>query len=374
MATILQTPAIYAIAHFDPGYEQVIEFYYTDNQPYKNRLVITDNGTGKVVYDKITESMRLSSIIPQNTLSPGKQYLAQIQVFDFNNNHSNLSDPILFYCLASPRFRFSNVSNGDIHRSATISLSLDYYQPENESLKDYQFFLYSNDKVLLSSSATIYSPTPEPYSFSGLKNNTTYYIRATGETIHGVQLDTNYIEIMVSYSELPTNAVFSAENNFHGGYIQLATNVIIIGYELGNDNYMLKDGVLTLEDNYLLYHSGFKVNRDFSLFVEAKQLPIGKFLTTNDNSFSLHIVNICDEYYCKLAVKDSDAVYFSPLPKAQSVNSETTCPCKNLSSYQINTIKSSYDDDEFIVFEVKRSKGIYSIHTYYRKDHQEVTT
>lgn len=373
MAAILQTPAVYAITPFDPGREQVIEFYYTDNQPCKNRLVITDNETGKVVYDKTAESMRLCAVLPGNILSPGKQYLAQIQVFDFDNNHSNLSEPTLFYCLAAPRFRFFGINDGDVLRSATAGLTLDYFQSDQERLKSYRFFLYSGDRILLSSSDTFYSPTPEPYAFTGLNNNTVYYLRATGETVHGVMLDTGYIEITVSYGELPVNAVFSVENNYSGGYIQLATNVIIIGYRLKNDSYRLQDGALTLEDNYLLYHSGFRAADDFSLFVEAKQLPVGKFLTTNDDSFSLHIVNICGTRYCKLAVKDSDAVCFTPLPEPQAEGGGNVPACPLGGKQQTPIPAPAGGEDAYIVFEVKRVRGIYSIHAYYRKDHQEVT-
>lgn len=373
MAAILQTPSVYAITPFDPGREQVIEFYYTDSQPCKNRLVITDNETGQVTYDKTTESMRLCAVLPGNTLSPGKQYLAQVQVFDFDNNHSNLSDPALFYCLASPRFRLSGIRDGDVLRSAAANLTLDYFQPEQERLKSYRFFLYSGDRVLLSSSEPFYSPTPQPYAFTGLKNNTLYCLRATGETVHGVLLDTGYVEIAVSYGELPSNAVFSVENNYGGGYIQVATNVIVIGYRLKNDSYRLADGALTLEDNYLLYHSGFRVTDDFSLFVEAKQLPYGKFLTAGGDGFSLHIVNLCGARYCKLAVKDSDTVCFAPLPASPEEDAESRPICPLADVRQAPPSGPAPDEDAYVVFEVKRIGGLYSLHAYYRKEHQEVT-
>ncbi len=373
MATILQTPAVCAITPFDPGHEQVIEFYYTDNQPCKNRLVITDNETGRVVYDKTVESMRLCAVLPGNILSPGKQYLAQIQVFDYDNNHSNLSEPVLFYCLASPRFRLLGYQNGDILRSAAVDLALDYFQPEQERLKSYRFFLYSGDRILLSSSDTFYSSSPQSYAFTGLNNNTVYCLRATGETVHGVFLDTGYVEITVSYGELPSNAVFSVENNYKGGYIQVATNVIIIGYRLKNDNYRLADGALTLEDNYLLYHSGFRAADDFSLFVEAKQLPPGKFLTTGDDGFSLHIVTICGTRCCKLTIGDSDTVCCVPLPIPRTENVEDKPVCPLAAAQRALLSVPPQEEDASIVFEVKRIGGIYSLHTYYRKDPQEVT-
>ena len=62
------------------------------------------------------------------------------------------------------------------------------------------------------------------------------------------------------------------------------------------------------------------VTDDFSLFVEAKELPVRTFLTTNDNMFSLSIVDICGVYYCKLEVKNSSFVQYESLPKARLVD------------------------------------------------------
>ena len=86
MAIILQTPSIGAIQSFDPAFDNAIDYYYEDNQQYKNRIVITDNETNAVVYDKTEDSMRLYATIPANILTPGKQYLAQVQVYDIDGN------------------------------------------------------------------------------------------------------------------------------------------------------------------------------------------------------------------------------------------------------------------------------------------------
>ena len=39
----LSTPSIISINAFDPRYDYVVEFYYTDSQSVKNRAVIIDN-------------------------------------------------------------------------------------------------------------------------------------------------------------------------------------------------------------------------------------------------------------------------------------------------------------------------------------------
>lgn len=367
MATILQTPSIEAISSFDPAYDATINFYYDDNQPYKNRIVITDNNTSTVVYDNTEDSMRLYATIPANTLIAGKQYLAQVQVFDVDGNHSNLSDPILFYCFTTPILKFTNVEDGDVYRNASIELGLSYSQTENEEIKDYQFVLYSEDKILQSSSDVIYSPVLSTYTFYGLANNTKYYLRAFGETIHGMVIDTGYIVLNVQYDVIPANVGFQIVNQYNSGYIRIETNILSVGYEVENDNYKFEDGCVTLTNNSVLYNNGFEVADDFSLFIEAKKLPITRFFTTNDNDISLLIINICDTYYCRLNIKDSDIIMCTSLPKARLATDDGSYIVTD-DGKQIEIIDTSYDDNEFVVFELKRIQGLYSLNAYYKKE------
>ena len=367
MAIILQTPSIEAIQPFDPNYETIVNFYYDDNQPYKNRIVITDNETNIIVYDNTEDSMRLYTIIPANILTAGKQYLAQVQVFDIDGNYSNLSDPVLFYCFTTPLLSFIGINDNDVYRNASIKLTLNYTQNESEEIKDYQFALYTEDKIVVSSSGSIYSSTLSPYTFYGLKNNTKYYLRAYGETVHGMQMDTGYIGINIQYNIIPSNMAFQLTNQYRNGYIQIETNIISIGYKLENDNYRFEDGYLILDDNSLTYNEGFEIIDDFSLFIEAKKLPVKRFFTTDDNNISLSIINVCNVYYCRLHVKNSDLVICASLPKAR-LSTDNGGYIITDNGMQLEIINTSYDDDEFVVFELKRIKGLYSLNAYYKRD------
>lgn len=367
MARILQTPSITAIDSFDPSYDRDIDFYYEDNQPYKHRIVIINNQTNQTVYDKTIESMRKYITIPAKTLTGGVQYLIQIQVFDIDGNKSNLSDPVLFYCFSIPILNFSNVINEQIYRNASIELSLTYSQAQNEQIKDYQFTLYSQDKILLTSSKVFYSSTLSSYTFYGLQNNTKYYVRAYGETINGMQMDTGYVAINIQYERIPANIGFYIQNIYDKGYISIETNILSIGYETENDNYEFVDGCLILKNNSLTYNEGFEITGDFSLFIEAKKLPISKFFTVGDGSISLNIVKICNTYYCRLFVKDSSLVMCTALPKARiTTNNGEYIITEDGKTIEI--INTSYDDNELVVFELKRVKGIYSLNVYYKQE------
>lgn len=361
---ILQTPSLNRITPLPPSQDNSISFTYTDNQPVKNRAVITDNSTGDIVYDRTQDTRTLTHAIPAGTLAAGNKYLIRLQVFDIDNNSSNLSDPVLFYCLSAPSFSLHNLTDRSVTNNANIPLSIDYSQAEGEGLRDVQFFKYSSDKTLLAKSAVIYSRTPS-YEFYTLENNTTYYFRAIGETDHGIALDTGYIEVSTMFETIPVNIVFTLDNIYREGYIQFTSNIIIVLYELENDNYKIEDGMLTLWDNSLTY-SNFSADEDFILFVEAKKLPLGKtFLTTNDNNISLSIIEVCGTYYCRLTVKESNYSLYTPFPNPIITADNGDLIITETGQY-IEFTSGTYNDNDLFVFELKRKNGYYSLKIYPR--------
>lgn len=365
MGIVLQTPSVISFKPFDPSFDFAVKFIYDGNQSVKNRVVITDNASSLVVYDEVQTTMKLQHTIPANTLAVGKRYLLQLQVLDSDGNSSNLSDAVLFYCFTTPTFNFNNITDGMTYKNTSITLAVNYSQPDNEQLKSLQFLKYSYDKTLLTQSNIFHSLAG--FSFNGLQNNTTYYFRAVGETVHGLPLDTGYVKVNVEYKTLPANIIFSINNNYCEGYIKLISGIKDIEYKFDNDSYELKDGLLTLKNNSLIYMNSFSINSDFVLFVEAKNLPLQKFLTANNDEFSLSIVNICDVYYCKLSVKNSELSMFAPLPKARLSTDRNELIITD-DGKMIEIVNTSYDDDSLVVFEVKRIGGNYSLNSYYKSE------
>lgn len=367
MARFLQTPAVIPITPFDPSQDYTVSFLYSDNQIVKNRAIVTNNSTNTVEYDSTVTSMRLQHIIPANSLKSGNQYLIQIQVFDAYGNMSNLSQSLLFYCYSTPSFGFTNISDNISYKNASINLILNYSQSENEPIKNFEFFKYSYNKTMLENSPVLYTESNMAYSFYGLENNTYYYFRAIGETLHGIPLDTGYIKVNVSFNTIPANIFFQVENNYKGGYISLKLNIKNIGYELKNDNYELKDGMLILRDNTLTYNDGFTIDDDFSLFVEAKNLPLKTFLTTNNNTFSLSIIDVCGMYYCRLSVKDSSFKQYVALPKAKLVTDDGKLLITD-NGKLIEIVDTSTGENSLVVFEVKRKNGYYGLRAYFESE------
>lgn len=360
----LPTPSLIAVGVFDPAEPYDIRFTYTGSQPVKNRLVITDPETYEIVYDRTLLTMRLLHTIPAGTLQANKRYTASVQVFDADDNKSSLSESALFYCYTKPDFFMADIPA--VCKNATITLSLSYLQPEGETLKFYQFFMCDSNHNILNRSDTFYTEEHLHYAFGGLQNRHTYCFRAIGETTHGYKLDTGYLAVAVDYNVVPTNAVLVLENEYRRGYISVRTNIKSIGYELKNDNYLFEDAALTLYGgNYVKYNEGFSLDKDFSLFVEAKKLQAGTFLQAENGAFTLGIVQVCGFYYCEL--RAGDYVLYCPLPKPSLAATDgdylVTANGKTL-----EIINQDYDDDDFIVFEVKRGGSVCRLNAYHKSN------
>ena len=92
-------PQINKINPLDATKDNIISMSYVGNMPYSNRIVIYDATTLAVLYDNTSTNTNYSieHTIPANTLTNGKKYAIQGQVFDINGNASALSDKAYFY-------------------------------------------------------------------------------------------------------------------------------------------------------------------------------------------------------------------------------------------------------------------------------------
>lgn len=365
----LTTPILNNITTFDPLLDTQISFSYSDNQIKKKRLIITNSKTSTTVYDEIQLGMKLSYLLTGQTLPVG-QYTAQIQVFDFDENASELSSPVLFYCYSSPEFSFQDFTN-TIH-SGTLSLSLEYIQAENEKLKEYTYYLYDFDKSLLKTSNTFFTLIDEQFSFYGLRNEQNYYVQCKGKTVHGMTVDTGLNEVYVDYVMQPNNVLLKLTNHINEGFITIDCNIIDIGYEFDNDNYEIVDGELILSNNKITYKSGFKFSDEFSIFIKSRKLPLGGtflILKTLDGKIELSIIERGGEYYCKLSTESAIDTYnrYTYLPYPQLIDTEGFL-LSDTAGNQLRDSSTEYKDEYTTVFELKRKNGLYSLNAYYERN------
>jgi len=103
-------PILKQISAFDKNDSVNFHFNFYGNQPMKNRLIIKNNITNAVIYNKIQETLHSYHILSSNTLVNGNVYNAQLSIFDENDVESDLSNTVTFHCYSTPLFSFINLN------------------------------------------------------------------------------------------------------------------------------------------------------------------------------------------------------------------------------------------------------------------------
>lgn len=368
MAT-LPTPTLSLISTFDPSENNNIYFSYSGNQIEKKRIIIVDNKTFETVLDNTQLGMKLCYDLPANTIKVG-QYTAQVQVFDFDGNSSELSQPIIFYCYSIPIASFSNFTS-KINK-ASINLSLSYRQAENDPIKEFTFYLYDLQKNLVTKSNSFYSLNDSSYTFLGLKNLTTYYVQCKGTSLHNMEFDTGLCEINVNYIVQPNNMLLLLSNNKCEGYIQVDCNIIDVGYIIEGGDPEFSNGEIILDNKKVTYISGFDFSDNFSMFVKARKTPLdtpffGYTTSTSSGNVELSIKKIALNYYCVLKADSVIGSYYRyvKLPNVMIIDESSNQIIDENSNVISSQVTLDNINNYIIVFEVKRKNDLYSLKAYY---------
>ena len=261
-------PIINKITSVDALQDYVVTTTYNGNQPYSHRTIIYDGTTLDIVFEITVETFLLKHLIPANTLVNGKKYAIQVQYFDVDGVASALSDKYYFWTLETPLFYFEGIKDEDVIKSASLEVNVHYSQPDWEDVKSYKFSIYDATKVLLSESDVLYYSGTLSYVYRGLLNDTTYYIRCTGITDRGIELDTGHIKIFVKYENANLYSRIYSECNEYNGMVKYYTNLILIEPE--EDNYEYDNGFIYLMDKTLTYSNNFLVSGDFTMRIKCK--------------------------------------------------------------------------------------------------------
>lgn len=227
----LTQPIINPIAAFDATLSQEITFLVIGGaQVLGNRIVISDNQTGDVVYDNKVTTMKLSHVIPANTLTNGGYYNVVIYTLGSLDSVSSPSVPVPFYCYSQPVLTINNIPATETIENGTYTFQGNYLQQENEVLDSYQFILYDSNKNILSKSDVIYYQTNNSlsYTFVGMSNDTSYYIELKGQTVNSTLITTGLLYFTVRYSQPASFAIVDLVNDCANGYIQISSNIVAI--------------------------------------------------------------------------------------------------------------------------------------------------
>jgi len=296
--------AIHNIAPFNASIGTTVTFTWNGNQIYKVRCIIKENDSGTTVYNGVIDTMKPAFPIPADAkLSNGNYYICYITVFDINQSESARQDTgTPFYCYSTPVFQLS-VKEHDVIRASSYEAFLIYSQAQREELNAYCITLYSYQKTKLQSSGNIYDTSgPLSYLISAMENATDYYLRATGETIHGMHLDTGYIPFTVAYTQAQVFNVLEVNNRAEIGGIELRANITSTLGTSDQDVIYLDGEKADLRDNTVTFDVGYEIDGDFSKILKFYKPVLNRcFLTLSDSGDGTQI----ECYYREGSFSDS---------------------------------------------------------------------
>lgn len=297
-------PTLYRITPFDAALGTTIKFSWTGRRQQANVAVITDTSEN-VVYSKVYISYVSEHVIPPDSgLVNGQQYNISIIVIDIDEDisgvdnyddydsfkdqlthPSDLSYSEILRCYTTPTFEFEGypvATQAKVIQDSSISLSLSYEQAENEPLNTWTSYLCDATKTVLQQSSLNYAANTLYSWFSGLDDTTTYYIHAIGETIHGMPVDTGYVEIYTNYT-LPGQFInLDVKNIKENGTIHVASYAVSqTGHANTEPVEYVYDGstppkayAANLTNNFVRFDESLNINKDFTLLVRAKDVRI----------------------------------------------------------------------------------------------------
>lgn len=267
----LTQPIVNPISAFDATRAHNITFTVIGGaQVVANRLVISNNETGAIVYNKTAITMKLEHTIPANTLTNGGYYNAVVYTIDNANNESVASTAVPFYCYSQPVLTIDNIPATETIENGTYTFTGTYIQQEGEILNSYQYTLYDSNKNVLSKTPLIYYETDSSlsYTFVGMSNDTSYYIELSGETVNGTHITSGVIYFTVRYIQPASFAICDLVNNCDDGYIQVSSNIVAIDGKSNPDPPIYiddKEVDLRDPDSWVEWDSGFRIQDDFTL-------------------------------------------------------------------------------------------------------------
>lgn len=256
-------PTLFNMVAFDSTNEETFQFQWNGNQSFGNILKIyTNDIENKLIYEKPQTTMQLKHTLPANTLTNGVLYNARIKVIDVDDNESEDSEPILFYCFTTPTFTFDNISENDIIKNSSYQVNMSYKQIEGEPLQSWEISLYDMSQSKIQGSGVNYVDDIK-YTLTDLEDEQTYYIKATCMTLNGMEVSTDFIPFKVEYKRPSVYSLLTLENVKNSGYISLQSNIRAVEAKSSKYTEYVDGHYVNLKNNTVFIDQDFSLNDDF---------------------------------------------------------------------------------------------------------------
>ena len=353
----LSKPQLYIDASyaFDTRYEREFKYLWPsgNNQSVANTLIIRDNETNTIVYNTKQETLLLKHVLPANTLQNGKIYNVCIQVFDRDNNASEFSDTLIFKCYTTPTLSL-NIVNEQVIRSSSYLFIVSYNQIEGEELQYYSLELYDGNKQRLYNTGAKYN-IEAGITLSDFTDNTSYYIKAYGQTINHMEIETDFILFHVEYIKPELYSYMTVENRELYGDIQFTSFLVSIEGKgvNGEPTYIDGDYVDTVNGTDIRFDDNFSINNGLISLVGRNFKINESFLIMNNNTYhtmtftwkygTYEKENDVEKWYVELKCVDNRVVtyHMSNLILPPDINKLLDIQIKIVNNYIDITVKDA---------------------------------
>lgn len=349
-------PIISTITPWDSTVGTNIAFSYSGNLPVSAKGIIKNASTLEtrwtneetVIRDK--DGRYLFYIAP-NTLKAnsadadgnGNKYCIQLIITDNIGGVSQISDKEYFWCFETPLFYYNKPNRDETIENPSMELELIYSQSNGEKLYSYRHYLYDNSRNIVSMSDHFYDETGLLYTFRGLDNKTSYYIRTQGVTKNGMSVDTGYLQFYTSYGEPKTYSILGLESD-DNATVYGNSNMICIDADEDAEDYVFINSLVQLIRKKVTYQTNYTIARDFTMQLKfTKVLFCGLLLRMYNKDNPDCIITIDSYYFYDNMIRYCLRVF------------------NGLATYVLYTDGLELQNDDYVVLTIRRINNAYSL-------------
>ena len=344
----LVKPIAQGISAFDATQDKTFSFTSSGgSQVVANRLTIRLQSDNSVVYQNKVTSYRFEQTVPSGTLENDNYYNFYFNTFDADDNMSDDSNVIQFYCYSEPTFGFTNLPLNNLVENSSYTFNVVYNQTEGELLNYVKFYLYDSLGQKVDESDFYYGRVQMPiyfsHTFGGFDNTANYEVEAIATTVNGMTASTGKYAFNVRYYHPQLFNLLDLENNCAKGYVNIKSNVSVADGEVPPEfdpptyldslaasnpqDYVRWDIPFTYEEgqaislwvtpstldvhqygNWVKWSKGFHIKQNFTFTAFMKAGRFGEFalIGTRQNGFVFSLVR--EIPYTETEVKDKIVV------------------------------------------------------------------
>lgn len=236
----------------------------------KFKIFVYDNSTGLVEYQSgEVISYSPSHILPPLSLSNGKIYKYQIQIFN-SAGDSICSDFKIFRCNSKP---IVTIDTDGYVRNQKATIQANYSQAEGIGLKCYKFVLYDSFERIIEESEYIYD-TALIYSFDYiLIDDNSYNVECIVFTQNDISGTSGRVSFVADYISPNVFFLLSTENDPYKPYLRLNwTTVRIIGETEGSTQFISNEKLDT-RTGKVYYDECFNFGGNFTIRLWIENIP-----------------------------------------------------------------------------------------------------